>query len=77
MSVFGNIMSAIFGHGGQTQTAAPTVAQVPLLRSRRLPRQHRQPAAGVRRGSRADQVCCAEEGITRLAEIDRRFDGTP
>jgi hypothetical protein len=24
MSVFGNIMSAIFGHGGQTQTAAPT-----------------------------------------------------
>jgi Domain of unknown function (DUF3597) len=23
MSVFGNIMSAIFGHGGQTQTAAP------------------------------------------------------
>jgi hypothetical protein len=24
MSVFGKIMSAIFGHGGQTQTAAPT-----------------------------------------------------
>ena len=24
MGVFGNIMSAIFGHGGQTQTAAPT-----------------------------------------------------
>jgi uncharacterized protein DUF3597 len=24
MSVFGNIMSAILGHGGQTQTAAPT-----------------------------------------------------
>ena len=26
MSVFGNIMSAIFGHGGQTQTATPASA---------------------------------------------------
>ena len=26
MSVFGNIMSAIFGHGGQTQTATPTAS---------------------------------------------------
>lgn len=26
MSVFGNIMSAIFGHGGQTQTATPTTS---------------------------------------------------
>jgi hypothetical protein len=82
MSVFGNIMSSIFGHGAKAQPSAPTASKGPAVAGANTPPAPRSEspthgsgtptASPGPAGGHFDAAGQPEQREARLAQIDRR-----